>query len=89
MINIHMIVARVSNMSMLANILFFNPNWSGVKAKLNTRFNMNGRHINIEIFPFIVLTIIYPNDMAISIYKIVHAGPNNHEGGDHFGFLSC
>lgn len=84
-----MIVPHINNISILANTLFFNPNCIGVNAKLNTRLSIKGRHINIEMFPLMVLRKIYPNDMAISMYNTVHAGPNNHEGGDHLGFLSC
>lgn len=88
-ISIHIIVPSTNSMSILANILFLNPNCIGVNARLNSRFNMKGRHIKMGIFPLIVLRNIYPNDIAISMYSTVQAGPNNQEGGAHLGFLSC
>lgn len=82
-------VPSVRSISILANILLFSPNCIGVNAKLKSRFNKKGRHIEKGISPLIVLTIMYPKEMKMRIYNIVHAGPNNQEGGAHLGLLSC
>ena len=75
--------------SIAASKLFFNPNCKGVKVKLKIRLRIKGKTTKKGTSFFQPINNTFPNEMAIMIYRNVHTGPNNHEGGDHEGLISC
>ncbi len=79
-----------------ASRLFFRPNWIEVKIKLKKRFRINGAATIKGIpaspagRPFaIAIKRTLPKEIKIKTYSTVHTGPKSHDGGAHFGFLSC
>jgi len=83
------IVPSTSKISIAAKILLCRPNCSGVKARLNIILSMNGNTTMKDILDLKNNHPTYPNVIAMIIYKILHTGPNNHDGGAHDGFISC
>lgn len=81
-------VPRTSEISIAASKLFCNSNCRGVKAKLKTKFKMNGNNTKNGIPPLKYLYATYPKDIAIIKYKTLHTGPKSHEGGAHSGLIN-
>ena len=83
------IVPRISIISTEASKLFLSPNCSGVKAKLNKRFRINGKATQKVICFCQAMINTFPKEMVIRIYNRDQAGPKTQEGGAHDGLRSC
>jgi hypothetical protein len=80
-------VISTNTMSIAASMLFCNPNCSGVKAKLNTKFNKKGKSTQKDILPLKKRNATYPKEIAIATYNTVQTGPKSQLGGAHEGFI--
>lgn len=77
-----------NKISTLASLLFFNPNWMGVKARLKIKLRTNGSAIIRGALPCAIVVRTEKYETAIMPYSIVQTGPNSHRGDAQEGFFS-